>query len=297
MDTLGELVKELYDTLGTPEEYDPYEDDGVTLDTGSEEWATLVRGLNSAVRALLTWKDPIRGWQFRFKSCYEQRYVQAVVLSGTAQAGGTTHTLQLDASHTGGAANGYRDWVVDVGDGTYRTVVASDAASVTVGKAFTAAPDATTTYSLYQRYILITIDRQFVDVLKVFDMEADQELNMAPRGTTYRSPYTLGAPSEWLRRADKIFFDTVPSDERWLELECYILPAAMAAEDDVPPVPPQFRWGLVLWAQAWGFSHTQEPADMKAAQQRFVDFMRSTQGELDIDQSRNADLGGVVEVG
>ena len=278
--TFSTMKSDVWEALGKPSDLNPDSSD------------TIGKWINRGMARILTWKFP-NGRQIRFKCTEGELFFKTALKTGTAEASGTS-TITLESGAVDAVSDIYNGWVIEIDGGTgigqYRLIVDYDGGSrqATVATAWTTAPDTTSTYSLYKRFMKfinagangasdnITIDTNdsIYDVLKVTDLEDETDLGKGDRTANWPGNLTTPAtPGAYITFGDRIIFDSPVDEERWYRLEYFKFPAALSGATDEPLMPSNWHEAIVLWATWKGLCRQQEPPMAYATLKNLEDFM------------------------
>jgi hypothetical protein len=142
---------------------------------------------------------------------------------------------------------------------------------------------------------LYRADGNFVEILKIIDLEQQQIIRPAPRSSDYPNfLYSTGDPRRWYRFGNKLYFDNNIDENRWFIMEYYRLPSDMSSDSDEPEIPEMYHWAIVLWGKWWGLQRNGETSDAYAAKRDLEDEIRRTKSQADIAGYRTSSRGQVV---
>lgn len=302
--TLAELRTEVYEQSGEIDDLSPTSGDTTRLD----------QMINEGQRRVAAYKTP-RGRRTRFQQLKGQLNFQTSIVEGDVVAG-TSSTVTLDSS-AGAEDNRYNDWLVRVNGEVH--LIASYASSrvATIVDTWGTTPDSDDTYTLYKRFERIlpanhswvsehialpsesTLrdmhEGNFLEVMKIIDLSRPYELDHAVRGEAYANEVeATGDPSEWYRFGNMVKFDRALDEVRWFRMEYYRAPTDMSADGDLPEIPEEFHWGIVLWCRYWSMVRQQDAPMARTAMREFTDFMTSTISAFEAAAERDA--GPVIRV-
>ena len=315
MATLELLMDEIWQHIGEPTDLDP------DTDVSYSGSPLLMWVCNEAQRRIAAWKDPANGRQIRIRSLISDMYFASKYYSGdTLDADGTTTTVVLpNTDVVGGAAtydNCYNGWVLQVNNEN-RIITDYDGASytATVHEAYSTAPATDDDYLLCKNfYYLMPSTHDWVslyitspattdltratgnllEVLKIVDLTNEVELEKA-RGSYF--PLTgltsPGDPSMWWRVGNKILFDVPQDSAISFYMEYYRSPLDMAGNSSEPEIPEQYHYAIVLWGMWWGFNRQQDYQAAWAKKQDWIEFLRSTKSEYDVEMERAESFGSL----
>lgn len=289
--TVQELMIEVYESSGDYSDLYIYDESG-NFDITTDGAVRLLRILNWAQRAVVTWKDLVTGRQLRFKQFYEEAYVQGEVVNETVPD--STSTVDKVSYTTSKADDFYNGYVLAV-DSQERLVVDSDSSYLYVGQSLDSAPTSGTSITLHPRYVTIPTIENMIDILEVIDLEeGGSRLDWREKGDVPSSGlFSTEQPSSWRRVASKIYFQAGIDEDRWFQLIAYKSPDNLTSASEEPVIPPQFHYAMVLWALAWAFDRQQDTQMGYSMRRKFHEFMRTTQSEYDIESvTRNEEIRG-----
>jgi hypothetical protein len=294
--TAEQMVEELWEMLGEPTDIDPYDATGA-LDVTSTGWRKQLRALNRGVLAVATWKDPQRGTQFRFTSCFDWQDVAHVptetTLNGATVADATTITV--DAAGDADARNGF---LVKVGN-EVRVILDDSGTVLTLNKPLDQAHADEAAVYIAARYIDLNVSTtRFVEVLSVFDHSEERPLRPGQRGDLFNSRLNQeGDPREWFRLSSRVYLDRVRFDEnRYFRVAYYKHPDEMTLYTDTSGLPEAFDHAVVLWAAGWGFARQVDLPTQNEYRVAFIAEMRQRQGELHVASAHDPERRAYVVV-
>jgi hypothetical protein len=314
--TAGEIAAQIWRNLGEPSDLDPYT--GTAVDFTTAGGTILLRWINESYKRIVSWKFE-NGRQVRFASLESEAYFETALLSGTAGVVNTASTNSVTLNSVGFTVSAeddfYNGWVIEVtggtGSGQYRIIVDYSGASqtATLHKDWTTNPDATSTVELYKDFMEfvastsskvqynISLDPSQVLLasLKLSNLDSGSDLSYAERRESFASAYDAPSddPGSYYTFGNKIFFDSPVNANVWFKLECMKIPTALAAIGDVPNIPAQWHWALVL-ATTWiGQMENGETGEAYATYRSLETFMARTKEESDMAFER---ADGQVEV-
>lgn len=290
--TLGNMMEELHDNLGAPDnELDPY-DSGGSLDNTSTGWTRLLRWLNQAYIAVAGWK--FRDGSFALHpSMMKRMFVQGATKTGTAEAG-ADQTITLESGAVDANDDQYNGWVIELtgGTGSGQTRMIMDYVGstrvTTVHKEWDTNPDATSTYKLYKNFWMILDSSHawaadhigvnpvsvFIAPQKLFDLKHNEEVIISnPRHQYPDDVLNAAEPTLWYWDENKIYLDVPVDDDRYFELEYIAYPDQLSAESDVPEIPERYHEAIVLYATWLGLLRQQESDEAYAMKRNVEDFM------------------------
>lgn len=307
--TLEEVRRQIWENLGEPTDLDP--DTDVSYIGGPLlNWV-----VNEAQRQLSMWKDPITRMQVRFHNLFGTLYFSMSVVEGVLSQAPESET-RVDL-YSGGAIpetdlQRYRSWILRI-NGEQRLIVDYDENNVaTLLRPLSTLPSIGDEYKLFKRHVyLLRADDpwasehvalpaevgrlregNFSEILKITDLQERVGLSKAPHGANFiRYNESTGTPRQWYRFANRVVMDQAPVEPRWYEMEYYRLPSVVSEPEDVPEIPEQFHYGLVLWGTEWGLRRAREADQKYSAKRDLIDFMRSTKTEWDVEFERSSDHG------
>ena len=307
--TLSEIRTELWNNLGKTTELDP------SLDTSYNSGPYLTYVANIAQRSVASYKLS-RGRILRFNTLKGDMYFKNTVIEGTLDAAGTTTTIIFPSGDVGTGDDRYNGWLLEIG-GKYRIIVdyVTSTRTGTLHEALTTAPASGDDYNLYKKFSYLlpsghawvsehiqlpaTTDRflndgNFLEILKIEDLDQNTKLKKAQRGRSFVTLNTsTGDPQRWYRYGNKLIFDFAPEDEKWFRMEYYRMPIDMSADTDEPELPEEFHYALVLWGTEWGYRREGESNEKYSTKLDFKEFMEQTILELDIADEREFSYGSI----
>ena len=307
--TLSELRLEIWNNLGKPTDLDPASD----VSYGGVPYLTYVA--NMAQRRVASYKTN-RGHIMRFNTLKGEMYFKNTVITGTLDAAGTTSTVVFPSGDVGAGDDRYNGWVVKTGS-EYRIIVdyVTSTRTATLHDTLSTAPASGDSYELYKKFSYFlpsthawvsehiqlpgTSDRylndgNFLEVLKIEDLDQETKLKKAQRGRSFVTLQTsTGDPQEWYRYGNRLIFDYAPEEEKWFRMEYYRMPLNMSAAEDEPELPEEFHYALVLWGTEWGYRREGESNEKYSTKLDFKEFMEQTLQELDISDEREFTYGSI----
>lgn len=272
---VGNMLTHAWKMLGEPSDLDP--------DT-TQGRIDLLTGLNLAIKAVASWKDPVRGYFFNYNKFRKEIFKKYTPLTGTAGSGSDEYEVDIDD-----LPNGETDIsgsIISVNDEN-RLVYDNSGTTLYVHPGFS---DTTSNeeYTLYPRWLFID-STDFIEVLKVEDYDQGVAISNADAKDVYlnRLP-DIGNPGRFYRVGNRIYFDQPPEDETLFRLWVFRLPKTVSEDTETPELPESVHYGIILWTVYWGYQWKQEPRDAYAAQERFKNYMRSVKSEYDVkDEMRD----------
>jgi hypothetical protein len=285
------METEVWEALGKPSDLNPSTDANDTI----KKW--VCRGY----KKILFWKLP-NGRLLRFRCTEGELFFKTVVKTGTASDGSST-TITLESGAVGANDDQYNGWIVKItggtGSGQSRLITDYSGTSLvaTVSEDWTTAPDSTSTYSLFKRFmkflesgdvgadenIILSPTNSLYSVSKITDLEDLEDLTPAERTENWTSNLTEDSiPGEYLVYGDRIVFDTAYSTTRWFRMEYIKIPPDLSNDSDIPAIPEPWHEAIVLWATWKGLKRSQEGSEAYSVKRDLYDLieMTATQGEL-----------------
>lgn len=306
---LSEIRNEIWNNLGKLTDLDPSSD----VSYGGSPYLNYV--VNMAQRRIASYKTN-RGHIMRFNTLKGEMFFKNTIIEGTLDAAGTTTTIVFPSADVGTGDDRYNGWVLKT-NSEYRIIVDYDTATrtATLHDALSTAPASADTYALYKKFSYLlpsthtwvsehiqlpaTSDRflndgNFLEVLKIEDLDKERKLIKAKRGRSFVTLQTsTGDPQKWYRYGNKVMFDFAPDEEKWFRMEYYRLPFDMSADTDEPEIPEEFHYALVLWGTEWGYRREGESNEKYSTKLDFKEFMEQTILELDIADEREFSYGSI----
>ncbi len=307
--TLSEIRLEIWNNLGKLTDLDPATD--VSYNGGP--YLTYVA--NMAQRRIASYKTS-RGRIMRFNTLKGEMFFENTIIEGTLDADGTTSTIIFPNADVRTGDDRYNGWVLKI-NGTYRILVdyVTSTRTGTLHEVLSVAPAIGDTYALYKKFSYLlpsthawvsehiqlpaTSDRflnegNFLEILKIEDLEQERKLTKAKRGRSFVTLQTsTGDPQKWYRYGNKVIFDYAPEEQKWFRMEYYRLPLDMSSDSDEPELPEEFHYGLVLWGTEWGYRREGESNEKYSTKLDFKEFMEQTILELDISDEREFTYGSM----
>ena len=307
--TLSEIRLEIWNNLGKLTDLDPATDGSYN----GGPYLTYVA--NMAQRRVASYKTS-RGRIMRFNTLKGEMFFENTIIEGTLDANGTTSTVIFPNADVGTGDDRYNGWVLKI-NGTYRILVdyVTSTRTGTLHEVLSTAPAIGDTYALYKKFSYLlpsthawisehiqlpaTSDRflnegNFLEILKIEDLEQERKLTKATRGRSFVTLQTsTGDPQKWYRYGNKLIFDYAPEEQKWFRMEYYRLPLDMSSDSDEPELPEEFHYGLVLWGTEWGYRREGESNEKYSTKLDFKEFMEQTILELDISDEREFTYGSM----
>lgn len=278
--TVEDIMEEVYELAGEPSDLDPVDAVSGDYDITETGAIRMLRAINRGMEKVSQHIMRRGGRRFRWRGQVKTTYLTATVLNGTTDDTSTVSIVDLDASHDG-TDDGYRNYVLDIDDET-RLVIDSDATTVTVGRALSSAPASGTDYTLCPRYVTAPTAR-FLEISKMYDLENQTILDRNSREDAFIGTLdSNGDPAQYRLVGDTIYFDVAPDDTRTFMVEYYAMPTLLTALTDVPEIPENFHWAIVLWATAWALGRQADHEGKYSFLQQFRDYMDETQTQYDL---------------
>lgn len=283
--TVEEMVIELWEGLGKPENLNPLDEaTQLDVDDTKENTQRLRRVLSWAQNQVTSWKDGKFTQRMMFwTGAFLRKYLQLTGITDTGQVGSTEATFvksvagPLDGTNYEGyvAINGSeaREIVADTGS---LFIVSPSFTNTMLGEIVTVRPLG---YDLPDKESVKTVQQVWIQ-------DTGNELEEAPREERFmQNDYQIAAPTQWFQRGRKLYLDVVPDQDYFLKLVVEAVPTKITELGllEEPEIPPQFHWAIVLWALGWGHGLAQEETRKLAYQAEFRDFMRETINESDMD--------------
>ena len=312
--TLDLIRKEIWAMIGEPTDLDPSSD---TQYGGNPllDWV-----VNEGQRQVAMWQDPVTRGKLRIQSLISETYFQNVYITGTLTDDAGTATIIFPAADVGAQNDRYNTWTATV-NGETKIIVGyvGGTLTATVHEDWSTLPVTGDTYELRKRFYIMVpsthswasenlvlpaqsdiyrAEGNLVEVLNVEDLERRSRLERGGSTTAFiEDIFSDGDPGEWIRYGNRIIFDRSPSDTRWYRMEYYRLPTTMAGTaptTEIPEIPEMFHYGIALWGIEWGFRRSQDTNAKFSTKRDFVDFMRRTKSQYDIQFERHGDWGSVI---
>jgi len=254
--TVQQMIIEVYENSTENSELDPRT--AGAFDITSDGAIKCLGYLNRAYEFVCSYKEQA-GRPLRFEELKSISRFQLDLEDGTCQAGSTTANIVLAATASA-VDDYYNGWVIKLDGGTnsgeYRVIVDYDGATTTatVNRAWTTAPDATTTYDLYKNFYSLSDmnispqDRVF-GILKCWDLYQKSEIHYGSRDSEYiQNLETAQVPTEYIFKRDQLIFNYPYNVARWYEVEYYTLPSELAGADESPVIPEGFHQAMIFYA-------------------------------------------------
>ena len=231
-----------------------------------------------------------------FKALEAKALWSTSILTGTVAAA-ASNTVTLAAAHTELAANFYQDWVIaltaydedsagsEAPEGLLnqaQVIVGYNPATnqVTTAEAWTATPDAYTTYTLYKRIYNINTDCGINPSTTLYGIQA---LEQAANGNKLTNAHwtqcvgesfsSLGTPGKFARRGNNLILSPTPDSAIYFRLWYYRYPTMLTVEllDQECELDTQWHEVVVQGALARGFESLMEPDRAAEAYAKFRD--------------------------
>lgn len=297
--TFSELKTEIWEALGSPTDLDP------------SSYTQIADWINRGYKRICYWKLP-NGRRLRFRAMEGEVFFQTVLKTGTAEDG-AAGSVTLENGQVGASDDQYNGWVVEITGGTgsgQKRLIADYVGGTRVASVasdWTTNPDSTSTYELYKQFmkfattgtedlVLDPNDRIF-DVLKVFDLEDENELGRGDRTTGYSGNLTTpGTPSEYIVYGDRLEFDCPIDEARWYKLWYTRMPTDLSADSDEPEIPEPWQEPIVLWAIWKGLQRQQEAPLAYAAKRNLIDMIQSLVPQYSMDDEKEESFA-VIDYG
>ena len=304
--TLTQIRTEIWEGLGELTDLDP-----------SADPTRLNLIVNEGYRRVCFWKDPVTGRHVRFRACFgEMNYYSSTVTDTVSSSNNTTFPYYIDLTGTNvGAQNDrYNDWVIEITsgneDGEKRFITDYDAANYRVyfTDDFTTGVSAADTVKLYKNFDrllpsshawvddhialpatndLYLNDGNFLEVLRLVDINKEVEIGRAHSVELFTNYTTAaGDPSEWYRLGNRIVYDKAVDEDKSFHMEYYRAPTALSNANDVPNIPEQFHYAIVLWGLEWGYRRGMESNHKYSVKMDFREYMNSVVGQYDVESAR-----------
>lgn len=294
--TCSSALVEIWEMLGEPTDLSPYTNpnDVSTFSMTLTGTTALLRALNHGIQAIASYKDRTTGRHYRFRDCIAERYIQSDTTSGTATSASSTSSVVLDTAES--AANTLRGALIVCNDEN-RLIVSNTTAAVVPHKEFSSTT-ASQDYVIYRRWLdLSGEDTRLYEVLSLFDMEDEQELDRRFAGELAEEQILdTGVPTTWFSTGSRIWFDYHVEDERYYKINFYQLPAYLTSSDETTelPLPEPVHYACILWCLAWGFGRYQDPTMRYSYRKELQEFMRETATQFDVTGTQGRELYGKV---
>jgi len=298
--TLTQIAYDVWRAAGEPTDLNP------ATDQRYSDGPLLYWVINQAQNRIATWKDTDTGGTPKILEIFGEMFFQATVITGELESDATDEdTIILPSGDVGAGDDRYNGWIYSDGS-EYRLIsdYVSSTYTATLATELTTAPETGDTYYLYKRffYLLPSTDTwvgdhitrpaagtlfhsegQLIVPIKIDDIELNKRLEKANRGDGFMSTLTsVGDPSEWYLFGNKIIFNRAPDEKKWYRMEYKRLPTPLTNATDIPEIPEQFHYGLVLWALEWIYRHNGESGEKYSTKLDFNDFMRSTTSTMEL---------------
>lgn len=282
--TTGEILTQSWKLLGEPSDLNPNTTQGRLY---------LLQGVNEAIRAVASYKDKVTGSFFRYNQFRDELYLSFSVYSGTAQAGSTVNTVIISSIPSG--ETDISGSTIKIGSES-RVIVSNTGVTCQVEEPFSNDPTGED-YTLHLRWVNIPETVDFIELLKVEDIDNQTPLNPSPKYDTYLTNLgETGSPTEWYRIGRRLYFNLCPDEDFNIRVWYYRMPRTVSVDTNVPELPSNFHFGIVIWTTYWGYMWMQEPTEAYAAQRRFADFMRTTKNQLEVKDMLRQDYNLSVRV-
>lgn len=280
----GQILQQSWVLLGEPSDLNPNTAQGRIY---------LLQGLNEAVKAVASYKDKVTGHFFNFNQFRAEAYLSYNIYTGTADAASTDQTVILANLPSGDTDISGAILTIN---GENRVIMSNTGVTCIVAEPFSNTASGES-YTLRKRWINIPDSIDYIEVLKVEDLTNSRELTRAGNHEVYlNSLETTGTPGNWYRIGKRIYMDVVPSTAFTMRIWYYRMPAEVVVNSNVPELPSNFHFGIVLWTVYWGYQWMQEPNDAYAAQRRFEEFMRTRQSQNDVKDSMNQEFQLTIRI-
>lgn len=301
--TLATLRNEVWKLLGESSDLNPTTD----IQISGTSWVDYA--INESQRAVAFWKQRRSNKRLRIPSLLSSLNFQVTVIEGTLEADGTTLTVTLPASDIDSDNDRYNDWLVEV-NGETRFIVDSGSYVLTVGEAFSSAPETGDTYKLTKNFVYLLpsthvwvddhvslpdtndiylAQGNFLRPVGIYDItnkadlsfEGDKELLVTE---------SISTPASFVTFGNKIVFDTAFDEDTWYRLEYYRLPKSMTLSTDVPEIPEVYHYAIILNAVAMGFARLQDYQTAYKFESQFEDFLTSRLSMDEMISERQKDV-------
>ena len=317
MATLELLMDEIWQHIGEPNDLDP------DTDVSYGGSPLLMWVCNEAQRRVASWKDPATNRQIRIRSLISDMYFTSKYYDDELDDDATTSTIILPSTDVLGGAATYDDcyngWMVQVNNEN-RLIIDYDGATytATVHTAWSTAPADGDDYLLCKNFYYLMPSTHLwssehiskpattsktlatgnlLEVLKIIDITNEMALQKA-RGAYFPTTglTSPGDPALWWRVGNKILFDVPQDSSLSFYMEYYRNPLDMAGNDSESELPDQYQYAIILWGMWWGYNRQQDMSSAWAKKQDFVEFMRSTKSEYEVEMER-AEAYGSLQLG
>jgi hypothetical protein len=300
--TINDMVIELYEILGKPSFLNPLDPaDTSTILPTSDGAIRLIRILSWAQNQVVSWKDGSFTQRFVIWSgSFQKTFLECPKYEMTSEAGSqdnrlifspATRALHLD----NGVARRFDGMYALVrpvtGTPEAREIMVDDGNDLIVSPPFTVDTDSVTVEIHPIGYELPEKNR-LRSVQQVYMQNTGAQLERAPREERFISADPeIGDPTQYFTKGKVLYLNRVPDmsesdyDEGYfLKVVAELMPYPLSEMgiDEEPEIPPQFHWGIILWALGWGHGLMQEETKRAVYQDEFRKFMRETIGELDM---------------
>ena len=273
MMTAGEIIDLAWQETGRATTLDPSTTNGADL---------TLKYYNLAQKKVAAWKDKVTGRQFKFKDYYEEVYEKNVISEGTVQGGSDTNTVIIETSDLQTPTESLVGAVIEV-NGEKKVIISNSAETCTVDSAYSTDPTGET-YTLYRKWIDITLPENFLEINRVEELETKRRLSIFnPQNTGLSNLKLAGTPARYRRVGQRLYFDIAGDEERVYRLIHYVLPPDATATTDVSELPETMEEAIKLYLQKLMYDYMQEHDMAYAQYNAFVDFMRTTQNEYDVE--------------
>jgi hypothetical protein len=271
--------------------------------------------VNEAIRQLSGWVDPQTSTVYRFPFLKSSLLFKSVSYTDELTEDSSDNTISFVGTDVvGGANDQYNDWIVECNGETFLIYDYDNATQVAIiAGEWSTVPVIGDTFKLYKRFSFIApstfdwvaehilipdnIDTvvangNFSEVLTIKDITNKTDLSKANQADGFTSSITdSGTPSVWYRFGNKLVFDKAPDSEIWYEMEFYRYPSELVNDTDVPELPVDYHYGIILWIRHWIYMRLQDFSAAYAAKRDLIDFMRSKMTMADASRERNDSFG------
>jgi len=273
--TTGEILTQSWKLLGEPSDLNPNTTSGRIY---------LLQGVNEAIRAVASYKDKVTRQFFRYNQFRDEMYLSYNQFTGTTGSGSTVNTVALNSLPVGETNISGATLSIN---GENRVIISNTGVTCQVEEPFSNAT-ASQSYTLSLRWVNIPSDVDFIEVLAVENIDNQTQLERAAKDDTYLSTLgETGTPTQWYRIGRRIYFNTCPDSDFNLRAWYYRMPRPVSVDSNIPELPSNFHFPIVVWTTYWGYMWMQEPTEAYAAQRRFENLMRVRVSQFDVKDMMN----------
>lgn len=299
-----EIIEQAFSDASEPPDFSPYTTPGdpATFSLASPGGQKLLRMLNNGVLRISNWKFR-SGRLLRLRSLISSIFmavpdpIEGTVISATA-SGVVVPLLGADIDHE------FDGWLISIvgGTGVGQTALVTNSAVVpatgvnlTVHTPWTTTPDATSLFELRKRFMQLhdgssantiwnyhmVLDpiRVLSDVLQIRKVDQQSALSrIMPNEDMSSGMLTVGSPSSFAVRGNRIEFDVVPEEGGMYEIIYTRKPILFTQADAevTPDIPSEFHDAVSLWITHNLLRNSQDFDGAYATKRELEDLMEMT---------------------